>query len=455
MFPEATALAQIARRDWPDVRLTDTGWRSTSSALRRLAVITFIAGLFLIPAAAIAAALLLINQRAEARRFFNRRFVALIQRLGPAFIKGGQILGTRRDILPRSLCDELSVLQDSVTELTRAQGQSALRAVYGESLEEIFQDINLKPVATGSIACVYFGRLRNSRQVAIKLQRPGIRRIILADVAVMTMIAAILARLPPLRHVPINELVEHMCQAIHDQLDFVREAESLGRLRRNLSGVNRIWVPRVETEVSRNECVVMEFIPGLELTTSQRCSNVVRRKLAANTLAAVYHMLFVDGFVHCDLHGGNLYFTERGHVIILDAGFSVQLSDRMRRLFGEFFLEMALGRGRRCGEIVIESATSVNPDARTEQFISDMAGLVERNSRLAAKDFSLIAFAAEMFDLQRKFGINAAPELLFPLLSLLVIEGTIRDLDPEIDFQQEAKPILTRGVFDQARTSLC
>lgn len=443
----AAAANRTSREESLGARIRNRERQSPVSMLYRLGSILALACFYLVPGLAVMAALYLLNRRSAARRFGSRRLVALLQRLGPAFIKGGQILGTRRDLLPLVLCDELSVLQDCVAALTPAQRRSALKAVYGSSLEDIFERIEPQPVASGSIASVYQGRLLDGRDIALKLQRPGIQRIIVTDLSLVKMGAALVARLPFFRGVPVREIVEYMCRAIYDQLDFAREAASLSRLRQNLSSISRVWVPRVETDVCRSEAIVMEFINGLDVTTSQRCSDASRRRLAADTLTAVYRMLFVDGFVHCDLHPGNLYFTERGHVIILDAGFSVQLSNRMRRLFAEFFLEMALGRGRRCGEIVIESSSAVNPDAELEVFITQMAALVERNSGVAAREFSLIRFATEMFDLQRRCGIHAAPELLFPLLSLLVIEGTIRDLDPEIDFQEVAKPILMRAVF--------
>ena len=160
-------------------------------------------------------------------------------------------------------------------------------------------------------------------------------------------------------------------------------------------------------------------------------------------------MLFVDGFVHCDMHPGNLYFTANGHVVVLDAGFSVHLTDRLRQLFADFFMNMSLGQGERCAEIVIESAQGVGRHADVGTFTVRMADLVERNHRVPAKEFSLIAFATEMFDLQRRNGVSAAPELIFPLLSLLVIEGTIRSLDPDVDFQEVARPVLMQGKFAQ------
>jgi ubiquinone biosynthesis protein len=158
-------------------------------------------------------------------------------------------------------------------------------------------------------------------------------------------------------------------------------------------------------------------------------------------------MLFVDGFVHCDMHPGNLYFTTSGQVVVLDAGFSVVLSDKLRRLFAEFFMNMAIGRGDRAAEIVVESSAGLRPDAQVPRFLDRMADLVERSHGQSAREFSLVAFATEMFDLQRRYGVHAAPELIFPLLSLLVIEGTIRALDPEVDFQEAAKPVLVKGLF--------
>ena len=242
-------------------------------------------------------------------------------------------------------------------------------------------------------------------------------------------------------------VVNHACVALLGQLDFRREAENLWLLQRNLADVPRLWVPRVHRNLCVPACIVMEFIPGLELDAADHCSVATRKRFAASALTAIYHMLFIDGFVHCDMHPGNLYFTRTGQVVILDAGFTVRLSDPLRRLFSDFFLNMSLGRGDRCAEIVVESAEETERDADIDGFIERMAHLVERNHRLSASDFSLIAFATEMFDLQRRHGVHAASELIFPLLSLLVIEGTIRELDPDVDFQEVARPILMMGRF--------
>ncbi|MFI7252099.1 ABC1 kinase family protein [Micromonospora chalcea] len=387
------------------------------------------------------------GDRAAARRLLYRRLTTLLMRLGPTFVKAGQVLGTRRDVLPAALCDELSVLQDRVDPMTPEQTSRALVEAYGSETPAEFAEIDSTPVASGSVACVYRGRMPDGAEVALKLRRPGIESTMALDLALMRHGARVMARLPMLRGVPVREVVENMCGAVFGQLDFAREAENLRRLKENLAVVPRVRVPGVRDDACRPRCLVMEFMPDLDVDVARSMSAAVRKRFAASAMTAIYHMLFVDGFVHCDMHPGNLYFTRGAQVVVLDAGFSVQLTEELRRLFAEFFMNMSIGRGRYCAEIVVRSGTGLRPDADVETFLVRMADLVERSHGLPAREFSLIAFAAEMFDLQRRYGVHAAPELIFPLLSLLVIEGTVRELDPDLDFQELAKPVLMRGLF--------
>ena len=386
-------------------------------------------------------------------RHLYRRTTVLLIRLGPTFVKAGQVLGTRRDVLPPAMCDELGVLQDDVPAMDRAETDRALAEAFGDELDELFTEVDRTPVASGSVACVYRGTLRSGRTAALKLRRPGVERVMGLDLLLMRRGAALAAKLPVFAGVPVTEVVDHVAGAVLGQLDFEREAEALRRLRRNLSAVPRVWVPQVFTEASRPRCIVMEFIDGLATDTAQRCSPAARKRFGVSGLTAIYQMLFVDGFVHCDMHPGNLYFTTSAQVVVLDAGFSVQLTDRLRRLFAEFFMNMAVGRGERAAEIVVESSAGLDERADVAGFLTRMADLVERSHGVPAKEFSLVGFATEMFDLQRKHGVHAAPELIFPLLSLLVIEGTIRELNPEVDFQEAAKPVLMKGLFGTSPTS--
>lgn len=397
----------------------------------------------------VAALVRLTRGRAATSRLLARRTARTLMRLGPTFVKGGQVLGTRRDLLPPVLCDELSALHDSVKPLTVRDGVAALAAAYDGRVDDVFAEVDPIPVASGSIACVYRATLHSGDLVAVKLRRPGIASRMAADLALVRRGAGLVARLPLFRGIPVRELVDHLCVSVLGQLDFDRESASLERLRTNLQTVARVRVPRVRAEASRPGCIVMDFVPDLDLEAARDSTPAARLAFATATLAVMYQMLFIDGFVHCDLHPGNLYFTRSGQVVVLDAGFSAQLSDRVRRLFANFFLSMAMSRGRRAAEFVLESSLGVRAGADVESFTVAVADLVERSSGAAAKDFSLMAFATELFELQRRYGISAAPEFVFPLLSLLVVEGTIRDLNPDVDFQAAAKPVLMRAVFQR------
>lgn len=399
---------------------------------------------YLAPAAAVAAVLRPLRGRAAAARFFYRRLVRLMQRLGPAPVKFGQIMGTRRDLLPPALCDELGTLHDRVQPMSARQRQRALREAYGSELTGLFRAIDERPEASGSIADVYRAALPDGRTVAIKLQRPGIRRRMTLDLALIHRMATLAERLPFVRGVPLAELTGFVCAAVLGQLDFAAEQRNLARLRRNFGESEHVWIPEPLPELSRPTCLVMEYIPGLVARPLTEIDPSRRSALAVRTLSAVYQMLFLDGFVHCDLHPGNVYFTG-SRVVILDAGFSVQLGPTVRKQFADFFLGMALGRGRQCGEVVVSSAVHIAPDADVEGFISEVADLVTRNSGVPAKEFHLTRFGTELFTLQRDYGLYAASEFIFPLLSLLVIEGTIRALDPDIDFQTVARPMLLRA----------
>ncbi len=174
-------------------------------------------------------------------------------------------------------------------------------------------------------------------------------------------------------------------------------------------------------------------------------------------LRAVYRMLFVDGLVHCDLHPGNLCLDGEGRVVVLDAGFVVQLPDPVRRSFAGFFLNMAQGNGPRCADIVLASAARLPADLDREGFRTAVTALVDEAFGALSKDFELAAFAPRLFKLQRDFGVFAAAEFAFPLLSLLVLEGMIKEFDSEVDFQAEAVPVLMASFakdveLDAART---
>lgn len=157
-------------------------------------------------------------------------------------------------------------------------------------------------------------------------------------------------------------------------------------------------------------------------------------------------MIFVDGFVHCDLHPGNLYFSPEGLVTLVDAGFAHRMSDRSRRTFAEFFFRMGTGNERRCADILL-TTVEVPPSLDLDAFRADIAALVRANVGLRSRDFSLLEFSKELFEIQRRHALFANPEFVFPLLALLAMETAVKTAWPDTDFQEEAMPFLINVLF--------
>ena len=400
----------------------------------RLVNVIVISLLHLLPTMLIGLAVRVRRGRAAAARYRYRRLARLIQALGPTFVKFAQIASTRRDAMPAELCTALSVLHDAVAPMSSKDRTRALRRAIGDRREE-FAHVAEQPLASGSIACVYQSRLRDGRVVALKLKRPGIERSMAADLALLRLGVRLGERLPKLRGMPMAELTGYISAAVLGQLDLLKEADSLAQLRATLASLPDVRVPALVDQLSNPYCLVLEYVPELHRDTPRTLAPEIRSRLAATVLAAAHQLLFVEGLVHCDLHPGNVYLTPDAQVVILDAGYTVRLPDDVRALIGEFFARMVAGDGRRCGEIVLASAVRVNRETDTEGFIAGVAALVERAAG-SDNQFDMPTFGEAMFDLQRDHGLYAASDFAFPLMSLLVLEGTVRGFDPDLDFQQ-------------------
>ncbi|MGB8132491.1 MAG: AarF/UbiB family protein [Candidatus Angelobacter sp.] len=389
-----------------------------------------------VPSAAVALAVLLVKGRDAASRRLYRSLAGLLQRLGPTFVKFGQIMSSRRDALPSGLCDELSVLHDAVTPMTKKQTIHALTSAFGAGKDAMFHPGELTLIASGSIASVFYAPWRGGGGLALKLQRPGIRRLMTADLSLLEGIVRLAERLPKCKGMPLGDLMAFVSRAILGQLDFVREAANLARIRRGLFTIPHLVIPAVVTEASVPGCLVMEFIPGLDARNVDAHTPESRQELAITALHAVRKMIFMEGFVHCDLHPGNLYVTRGGEVVVLDAGFSVQLPDRVRQLIAEFFMELARGNGRRCAEIIIESAVRIRPGTKLESFTAAVSALVKQHTDPEAEPFAMMNFGNSLFDLQREYGLYAESDFAFPLMSLAIIESTLRGISPDLDFKE-------------------
>jgi ubiquinone biosynthesis protein len=375
-----------------------------------------------------------------ARGSLGAALAVLVEDLGPAYVKMAQILSTRPDVVPDRICRALARLYDRVRPPPPA---ATLRAVPA-ALVAAVDGGGLVPVAAGSLACVFRARLRTGETVAVKVRRPGAVRALTVDLALVESAVRVAGRLPRLRGIPLTEVTAQLCDAIYQQLDLAREAEDLTALRRDLTALPAVRVPAVVPGWSGPDALVLEYLPGLD---GGAPAGADLRASAVAAMRACFHMLFLAGLVHCDMHPGNLYLRPDGTCVLLDAGFARRLTPYARRRFADFFYAMSRGDGERCAEIVLDTATAARPDADRAGFRRDLASLVEANSGLAVSDFDLVYFAARLFDLQQRYGFAADPQFVFPILALLVLEGTLKRLCPDVNFQREALPYVLRGLM--------
>lgn len=383
--------------------------------------------------------------RRGAARGNGERWRRLLVRLGPSYIKIGQLLSTRRDLLPTPVCAALGRLTDSVPPPREGRVERAVRDAY-RGRPWPFARFEWTPIACGSIATVHRATTVDGREVAVKVRRPGIERVMRQDFELTAMVAGLLGRLPlaRFRAMPFEAMHREVGMAMLRQLDFGAERDSLDMLRGNLAGFDGIELPESLPSLCTETTLVMGYLDGLVRFEPADLDVDTRRRAARGLLAAIYEMLFVDGLVHCDMHPGNLYFGRDARLVILDAGFVIRLPEAIRASFADFFINMAMGNGTMCAQIVIDSAAQLGRDSDLDGFRTELSALVRAATGSRSGEFSLAGFAGRLFELQRGYGVYPPPEFAFPLLSLLVIEGMIKGFDDEVDFQAEAMPVLRR-----------
>jgi len=385
------------------------------------------------------------SQRSR-RALLGQSLAELCVSLGATFIKFGQILSTRRDLIPQDIVVPLTRLQDRVKPFAFRHVPATIQKQLGEPLTHIFAEFEEQPLASASIACVYRARLHNGPWVAVKIRRPAIVRKVRNDLRLMRFMAQLMARLPALRMVPVVETVEKMGRCIEQQLDLRIEAHNTRHFRALFAHNSQVQIPALVEDYCSEAVLVMDFIDDLVRVEDLSWEESEYQASLITGLRALYQMIFQDGFIHCDLHPGNFYLRKEGQVVILDTGFIATLSRDERAQFGRFFLGIATNAGQNCARILYETASYKPPHFDQDGFEQAVVELIDRSAGAKAANFQVAPFAYQLFDIQRRFGLRGSTDFNMAILSLLVFEGIAKQLYPLLDFQNEARPFLLRAV---------
>lgn len=378
-----------------------------------------------------------------------------LERLGPIFVKFGQVLSTRRDLIPADVSDELAKLQDRVPPFPALQSRRLVEKAFGRSIDEVFSSFDAEPVASASIAQVHFAVLKDGREVAVKVVRPGMLEVIDQDMSLLHTLALWVERLSTDgKRLKPREVVAEFDNYLHDELDLVREAANATQLRRNMDGLNLVLVPEMVWELCTPSVMVMQRMKGLPISQIDRirAAGVDIPKLARDGVTIFFTQVFRDGFFHADMHPGNIQVSldpaTFGRYIALDFGIIGTLTESDKQYLAHNFLAFFRRDYKRVAELHIESGW-VPPDTRVDALESAVRSVCEPQFDRPLKDISLGQVLLRLFQISRRFNVEIQPQLVLLQKTLLNIEGLGRQLDPELDLWTTAKPFLERWMNEQ------
>ena len=374
-----------------------------------------------------------------------------LEELGPIFVKFGQMLSTRRDLLADDIAVELARLQDRVPSFPGMQARVIIETTLGQPVTELFAEFDEAPYASASIAQVHLARLHDGRDVVVKVVRPGIQSIIARDIELLYVVAALAERYwSEGRRLRPSAVVAEYEKTILDELDLLREAANASQLRRNFQLSTLLYVPEVYWPYSRRQVMVMERIRGIPISdiAALRREGVDLQLLAERGVEIFFTQVFRHSFFHADMHHGNIFVSNEGQYIAVDFGIMGTLSPTDQRYLAENFVAFFRRDYRRVAELHVQSGW-VPAGTRVDEFEAAIRTVCEPIFERPLKDISFGQLLLRLFQTARRFNMEVQPQLVLLQKTLLNIEGLGRDLYPELDLWRTAKPFLERWMNEQ------
>jgi ubiquinone biosynthesis protein len=389
--------------------------------------------------------------RRERGRPRGERLRLALESLGPIFVKFGQLLSVRPDLIPEDITSELARLQDNVPPFPWPQVVAALDAAYGRPHAQLFKSFESVPVASASVAQVHFAVLPDGREAAVKVLRPAIRKVIEKDVALLYVLASLVERLSPDgRRLRPREVVAEFEKTIGDELDLLREAANASQLRRNFADGRLLIVPEVYWDWCNRDVMVMQRIDGIPVNALERLrrEGIDIRRLARDGVEIFFTQVFRDGFFHADMHPGNIFVSRAGRYCGVDFGIMGTLSDDDKSYLAINFMAFFHRDYHRVAVAHVEAGW-VPPDTRVDEFEGAIRSVCEPIFDRPLKEIYFGKLLVRLFEVSRRFRMEIQPQLTLLQKTLLQVEGLGRQLDPDLDLRRAAQPILERWMNEQ------
>ncbi|MCG7986813.1 MAG: ubiquinone biosynthesis regulatory protein kinase UbiB [Candidatus Thiodiazotropha weberae] len=374
-----------------------------------------------------------------------------LEDLGPIFVKFGQILSTRRDLLPDDMANELAKLQDRVPPFPGSQARKIIEKAFGKPIDEMLEAFDEKPLASASIAQVHTAQLKDGRKVVVKVLRPNIEKTIRRDVDLLFTIAHLAEKYwKEGRRLRPMEVVEEYEKTIFDELDLMREAANASQLRRNFLDSETLYVPEVYWDLTRQNVFVMERISGTPVgdIDTLRNQGISMKLLGERGVEIFFTQVFKYNFFHADMHPGNIFVEPNGRYIAVDFGIMGTLTEEDKRYLAENLLAFFNRDYKRVAQLHVASGW-VPKETRVEEFESAIRTVSEPIFEKPLSEISFGHFLLRLFQTARRFDMEVQPQLVLLQKTLLNIEGLGRQLYPQLDLWTTAKPFLERWMSEQ------
>jgi len=387
--------------------------------------------------------------RARRRKLSRAERLRLaLTELGPIFVKFGQAVSTRRDLLPADIADELAKLQDQVPPFPSDVARALIERAYGRPIAQTFAEFDDAPLAAASIAQVHAARLPSGREVVVKVLRPGMHEVITRDIEVLYALARLTEQYwPEGRRLRPTEVVAEYEKTVLNELDLMREAANAAQLRRNFAGSDLLYVPEVYWDFCRAEVMVLERIHGIQISDRARLEEAGTdiAKLAQNGVRIFFTQVFRHNFFHADMHPGNIFVLvedpRNPRYAAVDFGIVGTLDPRDQQYLADNFLAVFDRDYRRVATLHVESGW-VPAGTRVDEMESAVRTVCEPIFDRPLKDISFGNILLRLFEISRRFNMVIQPQLVLLQKTLLNVEGLGRDLYPELDVWNTASPIL-------------
>ena len=380
-------------------------------------------------------------------------FRNILIELGPVYVKLGQLLSTRPDLLPGEYVDSLTDLQTNVPPVAWSEVETVIRQQLSQPVEAVFDTIEPQAIAAASIAQVHRATLKTGQEVAIKIQRPGIEAVVAQDVSLIKSLAELVSLTDFGKDYDIVAIADEFTKALQAELDFTTEAQYTEQLRHNLSqsqwfDPQRLVVPTVYAELTTPKLLVLEWLDGVPILLSKlsraESSDLVKQRREVTTVIfrAFFQQIYLDGFFHADPHPGNIFLLEDGRVALLDCGLIGRLDPRTQQILTEMLLAIVDLDAQRCSQLTIELAESGQP-ASIERLTNDYSRMLRKYYNLSLSQLNFSEVFYEVLQVSRNNKILLPSNMGLYAKTLANLEGVTRSFDPEVNLLDQIKPLIT------------